>query len=118
MISWTQPAKEEIDNYFKTVRASLSATGADPSEVIDDLERHIQEELQSSRIQTVTREDVRRIVGRLGLPESTYAGANGTAVLDEEPAPAPSESPEEKPLAKHPGNWLFLFGVICPSLIL
>ncbi|HUR45041.1 MAG TPA: VIT domain-containing protein, partial [Candidatus Saccharimonadales bacterium] len=115
---WTQPAKEEIDNYFRTVRASLSATGADPAEVIDDLERHIQEEIQTSRLQTVTREDVRRIVGRLGLPESAYEGANGTAVLEKEPEPPGGGDKEEKPTVKRPGVWLLIFGVIAPFLVL
>src|SRR5947199_6140926 len=104
MISWTQPAKEEIDNYFKTVRASLLATGADPVEVIDDLQRHIQEEVQSSRLQTVTREDVRRIVGRLGLPDNAYAGANGRAVLEKEPDALPPVPGKTERTVKKPGT--------------
>src|SRR4051794_9682291 len=118
MISWTQPAKEEIDNYFKSVRASLSLSGADPAEVIDDLERHIEEEIQSSRLQTVTREDVRRIVGRLGLPENAYAGANGTAVLEKEPGLPSSPPGMEERTIKKPGIWLLIFGVIFPLLVL
>lgn len=116
MTSWTQPAKEEIDNYLKTVRASLSASGADATEVLEDLERHIHEEVQSSRLQTVTQDDVRRIVSRLGVPDGAWAGA-ATAVAEKESSPPPSSNmppaPEE-PSRPQPSKWLVVFGIAFP----
>jgi hypothetical protein len=119
MISWTTPAKEEVDSYLNHVRASIATSGADASEVIDDLKRHIEEELHTARLQTVTRDDVRRIVHRLGVPDI------GGGVVVAEPKAAPkvdtrnghSHSAPKLPRSR-PGGVVLFFGVILPLLTL
>lgn len=44
MITWTDTAKEELENYFNRIRPGLEASGADASEVIEDIRRHIEQE--------------------------------------------------------------------------
>src|SRR5579862_4302652 len=68
MTEWTNSAKAELDRYCTRVRASLATSGADIEEVIDDLKRHIEAEIQSAQLRVVTEEDVRRILARVGEP--------------------------------------------------
>ena len=70
MPDWTQPAREEVRRYFTRVRASLAESGADPDEVIGDLDRHIDEEIAAASLAVVTEEDARRILARIGPPDS------------------------------------------------
>src|SRR4026207_1255395 len=118
MISWTTPAKEEVDSYLNDVRASIATSGADASEVIDDLKRHIEEEVHTARLETVTRDDVRRIVHRLGVPDS------GGTVISEPPKAAPhpaAPNGHHGPVADRaspPGAVVLFFGVILPLFTL
>ena len=121
MISWTTPAKEEVDSYLNHVRASIATSGADATEVIDDLKRHIEEELHTARLETVTRDDVRRIVHRLGIPDA--GGGVGIVVSELPKAPARPDArngqhhPASEPIGK-PGRAVLFFGVILPFITL
>lgn len=79
MITWTESARATLATHNRSARAGLLAAGADPDEVAGDLQRHIEEELQAAQIHLVTREDVQRVLGRMGAPS---AG-------DEPPPPRP-----------------------------
>jgi hypothetical protein len=68
MITWTDSARATLANHSQTVRQQLLATGADPDEVAADLHRHIEEELTAAKIHVVTRDDVQRILARIGAP--------------------------------------------------
>src|SRR5687768_196526 len=124
MTSWTTPAKEEVDSYLNNVRASIGTSGADASEVIDDLKRHIEEEIHSAQLETVTRDDVRRIVHRLGVPDT--GGEGGVALAPPPPKVPPTAAPETRnghhhPTREHrprPGGALLFFGVILPLITL
>jgi hypothetical protein len=81
MSTWTTPALQVLEGYLKRNRPRLSASGADPDEVVSDLRRHVQEEIASLKLPVVTGEDVQRIVRQLGpLPEEEFA---------QEPSPNP-----------------------------
>jgi hypothetical protein len=67
-MEWTNSAREELDKYFDQIRPNLQATGADPAEVLDDIRRHIDEELTALKLEIVTAEDVKRVVLKMGLP--------------------------------------------------
>src|SRR5262245_46268719 len=118
MISWTTPAKEEVDSYLNHVRASVATSGADASEVVDDLKRHIEEEIHTARLETVTRDDVRRIVHRIGIPE-----IGGAPVLTEPARPPKADTrnghhaPPRK-VPSRPGGVVLAFGVILPLITL
>src|SRR5687767_1350703 len=117
MISWTTPAKEEIDSYLNNVRASIATSGADASEVIDDLKRHIEEEVHTARLETVTRDDVRRIVHRIGVPET---GGIAVAEPPKQPPKPDTRNGHHAPLPQtdRPGGWLLFGGVILPFITL
>jgi len=68
MITWTDSARATLANHSQTVRQQLLASGADPDEVAADLHRHIEEELTAAKIHIATREDVQRILARIGAP--------------------------------------------------
>jgi hypothetical protein len=69
MSEWTKAAKQEWENYCQRVRASLGGDPANADEVIDDLRRHVEEEIAATQLKVVTEEDVRRITRKLGEPE-------------------------------------------------
>lgn len=68
MHEWTDGAEEELGRYSKRVRGGLESTGADPDEVLEDLRRHIDEEVAASGDVVVTRDCVARLVQRMGVP--------------------------------------------------
>jgi hypothetical protein len=106
MTEWTDSAKRVLDNYFGRMRTQLHASGADPREVIDDLGRHIDQEIAASNLRVVTEQDVRQILSRIGAPD-----AMATVAVKEPPAGPPP--PRRK---KHP--MLLFFGVILPAITL
>jgi hypothetical protein len=66
MITWTDAAQDALARYNEAMRKRVAASGADPDEVADDLRRHIEEELLASKIKIVTREEVERVLARMG----------------------------------------------------
>lgn len=111
MITWTDAAKQTLEEYCRRTRENLNGSGADPDEVIDDLRRHVDEELRAANLTVVTEEDVRRILARVGEP----LAAGG------QPQPSSPSAPgkEEKPSRKKPGMIFlvaaFLFGILLPA---
>ncbi len=73
MTEWTREARDEARRCFDRMRSRLGEAGADPLEVAEDLERHVEEEVQSTSARCVTRDDVRRVLGRMGLYEEPAA---------------------------------------------
>jgi len=71
MITWTDSARALLDRHNETMRQQLLANGADPDEVAADLHRHIEEELNAAKIHVATRDDVQRVLSRMGetLPD-------------------------------------------------
>jgi hypothetical protein len=110
MITWTDAAKEVLASYCRRTRENLRGSGADPDEVIEDLRRHVDEEIVAANLTLVTEEDVRRILGRVGEPIT---------------APEQPKSPQATPAQKidertpRPGKFFlafaFLFGVLLPA---
>lgn len=66
MTEWTTSARKELDRYFSQVRYELEGSGADATEVLDDLRRHIDEEVAAAKLHAVTEDGVRRILSRIG----------------------------------------------------
>ncbi|MGC8990583.1 MAG: hypothetical protein ACP5MD_10700 [Verrucomicrobiia bacterium] len=69
MITWTDTAKEELENYFNRIRPGLEASGADASEVIEDIRRHIEQEAAATRLTVLTSSDVNRLLAKIGAPQ-------------------------------------------------
>ncbi len=110
MPDWTQPARDEVRRYFTQVRASLAESNVDPDEVIGDLGRHIDEEIAAAKLAVVTEEDARRILARMGQPDSQHCARP----LDATPVETESQRPKSK-------AWrlsLLLFGVVLPTIAL
>jgi hypothetical protein len=110
MTTWTDSAKDKLENYLMRLRSMLHASGADPAEVTEDMRRHISEEVTASRIEVVTTEDVDRILQRIGAPEAPAAFKPPMPQ-----APAPIQAPASlvnEPKRRHP--FLFFFGVLLP----
>ena len=110
MPDWTQPAREEVSRYFARVRASLAETDADADEVIGDLDRHIAEEIAAAGLTVVTEEDARRILARIGPPDSQPAAES------RRPTPVADTGPRPTPKPWH--VWSLVFGVVLPVITL
>ena len=119
MTTWTESAKATLERHMVRLGAILSASGADPVEVADDLRRHIDEEVAARKMEVVTAEDVETILQRIGLPQppgsgpgttgapGCSSGGKGSGVL-------PSATP-----AKRKSHWsLLVFGVGLPAITL
>jgi len=89
MSKWTDSAEQAFQEHLSRTRARLEASGADPDEVAGDLRRHIDEEATAAKLPVVARQDVERILGRIG------ALAAGDA-----PAAAPAGNPSTLDLTK------------------
>src|SRR5687768_15730338 len=110
MTEWTDSAKRALDNYLGRMRVQLHASGADPGEVIDDLGRHIDQEIASANLRVVTEQDVQQILSRIGTPDAVSANESSVLVKDPPRAVPPATR------RNHP--FLFFFGVLLPTITL
>ena len=100
MIPWTETAAKRWEDFCRRTRENLRGSGADADEVVDDLRRHVEEEIRATKLSIVTEEDMRRILARVG-----------------EPAAANTELPPEKKAILKRAFLIaaFLFGVLLPA---
>jgi hypothetical protein len=110
MTQWTETARRSLDEYCARSKAALGGTGADGDEVIDDLRRHVDEEIRAAGLTVVTEDDIRRILGRVGEP--------GAAIEPKTEAnpPPPSSAPAPKAEKQRPGYILLVMGVVFPLI--
>jgi hypothetical protein len=106
-MEWTKSAIEELDKYFDQIRPNLQTSGADPIEVIDDIRRHIDEELTALKLDIVTAEDIKRVVLKMGLPGWSLQ-------------PTPAKASESKSFISKlsgvlPDSFIVIFGIILPA---
>jgi len=112
MTTWTTAAKAELENYFNRIRPGLSASGADPDEVIEDLRRHLDAEIAAAQLTVVSEQDVRRLLARIGAPEAPPPA-------NPPPAPTPDvPPPTTKPMGFVASGWLLFIGAILPAATL
>lgn len=110
MTTWTNSAKDKLEDYLIRLRSMLHASGADPAEVTEDMRRHISEEVTASKLEVVTTDDVDRILKRIGAPEAPTAARSPMPQV-----PAPVSAPAslvDEPKRRRP--FLFFFGVLLP----
>ncbi len=105
MTEWTSEAKRERDAFLTRQREAFTGSDIDADEVIDDIRRHIDEELKGLEI--ITQEDVKRVIRHLGVANEAVAT----------PTPSP-EAPPQKNGRKLPGAGLLVIGVILPFISL
>jgi hypothetical protein len=111
MTTWTDSAKEKLEDYLTRVRSTLHSSGADPVEVTEDIRRHISEEIAAGQLEVVTTDDVERILLRLGALQAAAPTRAGH--------PATVSVPATKPLEPKPRHvFALLFGSILPLLAL
>jgi len=113
MTKWTDAAKEQWRYYCDNVRRQLADSDADAQEVIDDVRRHVEQELAAGNAKIVTADDVQRITARIGLPETDAQSGPGP---DAGTTNATADPPEKKRSARR--TWamviIVLFGVLIP----
>ena len=71
-LQWTPSAQAGLERYFAVRLAPDQLDGADPAELHSDLQTHLEEELTQRGVTTVTVEDLRQALARMGetLPPS------------------------------------------------
>ena len=102
MNPWTESARSALEAYFAKTRKSLESSGADVNEVIDDLRRHVEQEIAASRLTVVTEQDVRQILARVGSPEPVERGAPKSI-------PRPDQQQSQAPPTIRPGPVTFCY---------
>lgn len=124
MTTWTATARHELERHLAGLRPALAGSGADPDEVLDDMRRHVAEEVAAARLRVVTEEDVRRLVGRVA---PTFPFVTRRSVLGEKDTGTEGESGKADSRVRPPsggrrwrvwggwGSWMIaIFGVIIP----
>ncbi len=115
MIEWSEEAKKEWEAFLTRQRRALARSEGDPEEVVEDLRRHLDEELIKQKVQIVTRADIQRLTRSMG------------AVDPEPQAPSPSlrpaaasasARPRDPSKRSVPGVPLLIFGVFLPLISL
>jgi hypothetical protein len=112
MSEWTRAAEQEWENYRLRVRAKLGGDPADADEVVDDLRRHVEEEIAASQLKVVTEDDVRRITRKLGEPEREERPN-----LNAAPA-APTKDAPQKRVGWFVSSLVLFAGVLLPLFTL
>ena len=79
MTPWTDAATKTWENFCERTRENLRGSGADADEVVDDLRRHVEEEIRKAQLSVVTEEDMRRILARVGEPPAAETAAQPSA---------------------------------------
>ena len=110
MSEWTPSARAALEAHFQKIRRPLEASGADASEVIEDLRRHLDQEILTERLKVVTEDDVRRLLQRIGGPETPSEAPQAS------PPPASSGAPAFREPPPRPSLWLLVLGVIIPAI--
>ena len=77
---WTPPARAGLERYFAARLAPDQLDGAEPAELRGDLQAHLEEELTQRGVSTVTLEDLRQALAKMG---------EGLAPVLATPVPAP-----------------------------
>lgn len=110
MSTWTDAAKRALEDYLDRVRADATAAGADGGEVVEDVRRHVEAEIQTGAIKLVTEDGLRGILARLGP-------VNAPAIPPPSPPPSAAEASSPSPGF---GTWkstlLLALSVILPAV--
>lgn len=115
MNDWTQSAKDLMADHLARLRRSMDACGADPEEVSADLRRHVEEELAREKLSSITANDVKRVLARLGEPEDFGLGA----ARDNPAVGVASEAAQEEPNVRRKRYpFSLVFGSILPLVTL
>ena len=84
MNTWTLAAQDELNRFLSRIRQPLEQAGADAAEVIDDIKRHIDEEIAAARLRVVTVSELKPMLARIGEPwrrESEVGDAASAAIV-------------------------------------
>ncbi|MBX3745553.1 MAG: hypothetical protein KF833_09620 [Verrucomicrobiae bacterium] len=116
MSEWTHAGRGELQRYLDEARRSLNLPEAEADEVLDDLRRHVEEDVAGAGLKVVTGDDVRRITARIGLPDNAAPGVpTGSPPEKSDPALATVRASGRR-------DWgmVFLlgFGVVLPAVTL
>lgn len=110
MIAWTDSAKKVWADYLDATKATLDGTGADPQEVMEDLQRHVDQEVSDAKLTVVTEDDLRKILRKIGAPEA--AKAEGQKPL----GPAVPDKTDSPKFSKLLAGFLFFLAVLMPVI--
>jgi hypothetical protein len=119
MAEWTEGAKSEWKKYCDQLRRSLTGSGADANEVLEDILRDINTRLADVGAKVVTEIEMRKLLTQFGLPEDTNTKEQIVEVAF--PAHKAFEGTSEKTstLARiYPLFFILAYGIILLALTL
>ena len=71
MNQWTKDAEELWQQFSNDMRSQLDQSDVDPDEVLEDMRRHVETELQNQNLPAVTKDDLKKVLNRLDIPANT-----------------------------------------------
>lgn len=115
MPEWAYTARAEMERYCERARQAAAASGADANEVVEDLKRHVDAEVQAAGLTVVTEAQLHLILARLGEPATppveTKDGTNSP------PLSTRPLSPSRRQRAIR-SFFFYLLGVVLPVVTL
>ncbi len=119
--TWTAAARQALERALERVASSLAGSDADPQEVVEDLRRHVEEEIAARGLQVVSEDDIRAILATVG-PQSGESSAPTPASAGS-PSPASvaeiaAAAPEPPRLSLGAAIWLWPLAVLLPLFAL
>ncbi|HOO56169.1 MAG TPA: VIT domain-containing protein [bacterium] len=114
MAEWTESAKKQFEAYLEQLKNSLDPEQIDINEVIDDIRRHVDEEINEKEIDIVAEDDIKIIINRLGPPREIETEKNP---VNKSPD-AQKFEPAKNPQKKYNSSFIMLFGIIVPAIAL
>ncbi|MCI0499736.1 MAG: PEP-CTERM sorting domain-containing protein [Planctomycetales bacterium] len=115
MTRWTNGAEELWQQFRNEARKRLNQSDIDADEVLDDLQRHIETELNAQKLEVVTAEDMKKVLNRLELPQANTPKAPVPASpAASSPVIEKQKLPYHAMLSSLGGFYIIVFGVLLP----
>jgi len=105
MAEWSRDAREYVEGYWQQVAALARGQGDDAEEILAGLRDHLARELEACAGDSVSIDDVLKVLAVLGTPEQVL-WPEGPPAASRPPVPAPPPSlgpppPKPPPVQKH-----------------
>lgn len=116
--TWTEAAKAELERHFQNIRAGLIQSGADASEVEDDIRRHIDHEAAKGGLNVLTQDDVKRFIARMGSDSGPGSGTPDGPTSHAPATPSAYKEPRTPTIFRMSRAWVVFNSIILPVVTL
>jgi hypothetical protein len=101
-MEWSESAKKSFEKHTQRIKSQLIELGVDESEVVEDIKRHIEEEITAQKLPLVTEEDVDHLIKKFHPSNKDEKCRTASVRIS----------------VKLDFPWFFFFGVLAPFLFI